>query len=94
MCGDQAEGNSLRQLSYPNGIFVDRSGSVYVADQGNDRVMRWQKGTNQGEVIVGDNAQASQKNQLNRPTTILFDGLGNLHVVDHSNHRIQCFKVR
>jgi bisphosphoglycerate-dependent phosphoglycerate mutase len=38
-----AEGNSLRQLSYPMGLTVDSLGQVYVVDQGNNRVMKWTK---------------------------------------------------
>lgn len=40
VAGGQGEGNSLGQLSGPNGIFVDQKSSIYVVDQENNRVMR------------------------------------------------------
>ena len=36
--GRRREGSALTQLSYPQGLFVDTSGTIYVADAQNDRV--------------------------------------------------------
>ena len=41
----------------PGGLFVDSMGSVYVVDQGNDRVMRWLRDAKEGSVIVGGNGR-------------------------------------
>jgi sugar lactone lactonase YvrE len=68
-------------------------GTVYVADQGNDRIMRWPKGATQGSVIVGGNGTGGQSNQLNYPIGLSFDRHGNLYVVDHRNHRVQKFNI-
>ncbi|CAF4516656.1 unnamed protein product, partial [Rotaria sp. Silwood2] len=67
VAGDQGEGNGLTQLSYPYGVVVDQVGTVYVADGGNDRIMRWPKGATQGSVIVGGNGEGEQSNKLNGP---------------------------
>ncbi|CAF3696729.1 unnamed protein product [Rotaria sp. Silwood1] len=55
VAGGQGEGNDLTQLLYPQGVVVDQLGTVYVADPGNDRIMRWPQGATQGSVIVGGN---------------------------------------
>ncbi|CAF5141524.1 unnamed protein product, partial [Rotaria sp. Silwood1] len=55
VAGGQGPGNSLTQLSSPRGVVVDKLGTVYVTDAGNDRVMRWPNGATQGSVIVGGN---------------------------------------
>ncbi|CAF4812991.1 unnamed protein product, partial [Rotaria magnacalcarata] len=41
VAGGQGAGNTLTQVSYPYGLFVDTLGTLYVADSNNDRVMRW-----------------------------------------------------
>ncbi|CAF3167676.1 unnamed protein product, partial [Rotaria sp. Silwood2] len=67
VAGGQGEGNGLTQLYSPRGIVVDQLGTVYVADDENDRIMRWPKGATQGSVIVGRNGRGRLSNQLNQP---------------------------
>ncbi|CAF5050719.1 unnamed protein product, partial [Rotaria socialis] len=92
--GGQGQGNALTQLSRPNGIFVDTLATLYVADQGNNRVMRWTQGDKkQGAVIVGGNGEGAGANQFNVPIGLSFDRQGNLYVVDIGNHRVQRFSI-
>ncbi|CAF3084977.1 unnamed protein product, partial [Rotaria sp. Silwood2] len=67
VAGGQGQGNGLTQLSCPGGVVVDQLGTVYVADEVNDRIMRWPKGATQGSVIVGGNGRGGQSNQLYGP---------------------------
>ncbi|CAF4450755.1 unnamed protein product, partial [Rotaria magnacalcarata] len=54
VAGGQGKGCSLAQLDQAYGIFVDTLGTLYVADSGNHRVMRWTQGDKkQGTVIAG-----------------------------------------
>ena len=64
-----------------------------MADEGNDRIMRWVKGATEGSVIVGGNGRGGQSNQLNGPIGLSFDRHGNLYVVDYGNHRVQKFNI-
>ena len=91
--GGRGAGNALTQLSCPRGVFVDPLGTVYVADERNDRVMRWCNGASQGNVIVGGNGHGQQANQLISPQGLSFDRHGNLYVVDCGNHRVQRFDI-
>ncbi|CAF4673852.1 unnamed protein product, partial [Rotaria sp. Silwood2] len=93
VAGGQGKGNGLTQLSYPYGVVVDQLGTVYVADAGNDRIMRWPKAATQGSVIVGGNGIGELSNQLNGPIGLSFDRHGNLCVVDYRNHRVQKFNI-
>jgi sugar lactone lactonase YvrE len=94
VAGGQGQGNSLKQLSStPRGIIVDHLGNVYVADSGNDRVMRWLKGAEEGTIIVGGNGRGEQSNQLLYPADLSFDQQNNLYVLDHGNHRVQKFDI-
>ncbi|CAF5146659.1 unnamed protein product [Rotaria sp. Silwood1] len=87
------EGSSLTQLWDPNGVVVDQLGTVYVADCGNNLIMRWPKGSTQGSVIVGGNGKGAQSNQLNEPIGLSFDRHGNLYVADYGNARVQKFNI-
>jgi hypothetical protein len=93
IAGGQDSGNGLTQLSYPCGVIVDQLGTVYVAEEGDNRVMRWLKGAREGSVIVGGNGRGGQANQLNTPVGLSFDRQNNLYVVDRYNHRIQKFHI-
>ncbi|CAF1340449.1 unnamed protein product, partial [Rotaria magnacalcarata] len=87
------EGSALTQLYWPNGLFVDTLGTVYVADSKNHRVMRWTQGATQGTVIVGGNGRGAGENQFNFPTGLSFDRHGNLYVADMGNNRVQRFSI-
>ncbi|CAF4831432.1 unnamed protein product [Rotaria sp. Silwood1] len=41
VAGGQGTGNGLNQLSKPNGLFVDRNQSLFIADSENHRIMKW-----------------------------------------------------
>ncbi|CAF3919570.1 unnamed protein product, partial [Rotaria sordida] len=79
VAGGQGQGSNLSQLSDPRGIAVDKSGTVYVADSGNNRIVRWHQGATQGDIITGGNGQGNQSNQLHDPRGLSFDREGNLY---------------
>jgi sugar lactone lactonase YvrE len=93
VAGGQGQGNSLTQLSCPQGVIVDRSGNIYVADADNYRIMRWLKGSCEGSIVVGGNGKGRKPNQFNHLRGLSFDRQGNLYVVDFNNHRVQKFDI-
>ncbi|CAF1043449.1 unnamed protein product [Rotaria magnacalcarata] len=93
VAGGQGQGNSMAQLSYPNGLFVDTLGTVYVADSNNHRVMRWPQGAKQGTVIVSGKDWRAGANQFLYLRGLSFDQHGNLYVVDNVNNRVQRFSL-
>ncbi|CAF5010480.1 unnamed protein product, partial [Rotaria socialis] len=44
VAGGNGKGNGLNQLNGPGYLFVDRQQAVYVSDNNNNRVMKWNKG--------------------------------------------------
>ncbi|CAF4247532.1 unnamed protein product, partial [Adineta steineri] len=92
VAGGNGQGNSLKQLSCPNGVIVDHLGQIYVADTGNHRVMRWCEGDEEGEVVVGGDGNGPRSNRLNSPYNLSFDNEENLYVADSGNHRIQKYE--
>lgn len=70
------------------GITIDQQGCLYVVDNGNNRV---QKFDNQGNFIVLWGNFGSANGNFNNPTGIASDAEGNIYVVDTGNHRVQKF---
>ena len=55
IAGGRGQGNRLDQLYWPTDVLIDKeTNSLFIADQGNRRVVRWSRyqDTTQGEVIV------------------------------------------
>jgi sugar lactone lactonase YvrE len=69
-------------LSTPHGVAVDASGNVYIADLGNNRIL---KETLSGAGYV-ESTVAS--NGLNAPAGVAVDASGNVFIADSANNRI------
>ena len=92
--GDGGPATSAR-LRFPEGVWVDDGGNVYVADSGNDRVRVIDTtGTistvagNGTAGFSGDGGPATAA-QLNDPKDITTDDTGSLYIADNANHRIR-----
>jgi len=83
------------QLISPAGLVADFMGNLYIADTGNNRVLKIGRegivnviaGTGQAG-YSGDNGPAIAA-QLNAPQAIAIDAEGNLYVADTGNNRIR-----
>jgi DNA-binding beta-propeller fold protein YncE len=82
--GSLGTGNG--QFHYTRGVAVDRSGNVYVTDQGNSRV---EKFTSTGIYIT--QLSGSSPNQLSYPSGVAVDASGNVYVTDTGNNRVEKF---
>ncbi|CAF4184403.1 unnamed protein product, partial [Adineta steineri] len=87
--GGNGEGQELNQLKWPYGIFIDNDKSIYVADSGNHRIVKWKLNSNTGQIITGGNGKGNQNDQLNGPRGIVFDNKNNsLIISDPGNKRV------
>jgi len=82
-------------LHGPKGVCVDRSGTVYVVDTSNHRVLRVPP-TGLAETLAGSGSSGSGGDggqaklaQLNQPSACSVDSFGNVFVADTLNHRIR-----
>jgi len=76
---------------YPNGLAVDSSGNVYVAEY--PRIFNIQKYTKNGNLILGWGSTGSNIGQFWFHDGVAVDQSGNVYVADGGNHRIQKFKL-
>ncbi|CAF1543727.1 unnamed protein product [Adineta ricciae] len=89
ICGRNGEGEELNQLSDPFGIFIDKHRNIFIADWGNDRIVRWKRNENRGTVVAGGNGKGNSLNQLDRPTDVIFDEQNNsIIIADYGNRRV------
>ena len=91
--GDSGPATSA-QLSFPGGIALDKSGNLYIADGGNNRVRKVSGGvitTVAGNGTLGysgDNAAATSA-ELDDPVGVAVDGSGNIYIADAGNQVIR-----
>jgi sugar lactone lactonase YvrE len=88
-------------LNRPGGLAVDNLGGLYVADQGNNRILHYPKGTNIPDNVWGQgsgptpnyttgNGSTGQSN-LNGPVGVAIDAAGGIYVGDQGNNRVLHF---
>lgn len=86
--GSGAAGTEPGDFEHPRGIAVDGAGNVYVADTGNDRIVKLSPG---GVVLAEWGAPGSGDGRFHAPTGVALDGAGEVYVVDSENNRVQVF---
>ncbi len=70
------------------GVAIDTQGSLFVVDNGNNRI---QKFDNNGNFIVLWGNFGAANSNFHNPTGIACDAEGNVYVADTNNHRVQKF---
>jgi sugar lactone lactonase YvrE len=75
-------GNSTTQLSFPYTLTRDpSSGTLYIADTNNHRVMQYRMGASSGTVVAGGYGPGNNSTQLNYPIGLYFDSPSNSLVI-------------
>lgn len=78
-------------LNRPHGICANSRGDVYVADTGNNRIVRLFNPAHKLEFVEAIGSKGSSEGQFLSPRQIALDNSGTLFVSDSGNHRIQVF---
>jgi sugar lactone lactonase YvrE len=83
------------QLNSPQGLAFDKTGDLYIAESGANRVLKLSPDgkltTVAGNGVAGyagDGGLASSA-QLNHPTGLAIDSAGNLYIADQDNYRVR-----
>ncbi len=91
--GDNGPATSAR-LTYPEGVAVDSTGDLYIADSGNHRIRKVTSGTittvagNGTPAYSGDNGPATSAS-LYFPLGVTVDLSGNIFIADYYNSRVR-----
>jgi uncharacterized protein (TIGR03437 family) len=93
--GDGAAATSA-ELNFPEGVAVDASGNIYIADTGNHVIRKVDTTGNittiagTGGVVgnIGDSGPALEA-QLDRPSAVALDASGNIYIADTGNSEIR-----
>ena len=88
-------------MNYPGGLFVDAGGRLWVVDDSNSRVLRFDNAATKTNGATADgvlgqpnftsNATATTRNGMYYPNSIFEDSGGRLWVTDYSNNRVLRF---
>ncbi len=84
--GSVGSGNG--QFNTPIGVAVDAAGNVYVTEEVNQRI---QKFDSNGNFLLKWGNSGSGNGQFHDPLGIAVDAMGNVYVADTENNRIQKF---
>jgi len=82
------------QLYFPQGIAVDSSGAIYIADTPNQRIRKVYAGAittvaGNGQQGYAGNGIDARSAMLNNPAGLAVDSKHNLYIADQDNHRIR-----
>jgi RHS repeat-associated protein len=86
--GSSGTGNG--QFAHPAGIAIDSAGNLWIADENNKRV---EKFNSKGEFLKAFGSSGTGNGQFARPTDVAIDASGNLWVTDAANARIEKFNA-
>jgi DNA-binding beta-propeller fold protein YncE len=86
--GTGVKGSNNSQLNHPYGFYVNKNGTIYIADLDNHRVMKWFSGASAGILAVGSGTAGNSSRQLNQPTYIIVDTNEYMYISEAANSRI------
>jgi DNA-binding beta-propeller fold protein YncE len=97
VAGGNGAGNLPNQLNSPHSVYVSKkTGAIYIADSGNNRVQRWQVGATEGVTIAGSPSGVSSTGptDFSYPEGVFLDANETyLYVADQGNNRVQRFTL-
>ena len=90
MAGGNGQANGNNQLSNPCGLYIDDDDqTIYIADQGNHRIIEWKWNATSGQVVAGGNKEGNEAHQLSNPLDVIVDKeRDNLIICDRGNRRV------
>ena len=75
-----------RSFAAPNDVFIDKNGFIFIADSGNDRILKLDS---TGKLLL--EISSFEDDYLINPTSVYVDESGRIFVTDTGNYRILVF---
>ena len=90
-----SNGSNSFQLNYPNDVYVDKKGNVYVTDAYNHRIQKFVNESIDGITIAGTSGvSGSSLKRFNCPRYMTFDSTEMyVYVTDYNNHRVMGYST-
>ena len=90
VAGGHGMGYGLNQLWSPHCLYVDDNHqAIYIADSDNHRIIKWNYGESNGQIVAGGNGKGNSTNQLNFPRNVIVDTeTDTLIICDWGNRRV------
>ncbi|CAF1143962.1 unnamed protein product [Adineta steineri] len=89
VAGENENGEGLNQLNRPQGIFIDKNKTIFIADTENHRIVEWNYNAKEGQIIAGGNGRGKRINQLNYPAGVIVDEQNHsIIIADYMNRRV------
>ncbi|MBI5842458.1 MAG: S-layer homology domain-containing protein [Chloroflexi bacterium] len=85
------QGNDLTHMSYADGIGIDASDNIYIADGSNARVLKCNTSAVCAEFAGINGVTGSDNAHFIYPDDVAIDSSGNVYVSDPDNDRVQKF---
>ncbi len=89
------------EIDYALGVIVDKSGNLYIADSGNNRIRRVDAKTQVITTVAGDgmggfsgDGGPATKAELSFPNSVAEDAAKNLYIVDTGNNRVRLVSAK
>ncbi len=76
------------QLVNPESVATSSDGHIYIADTGNNRIVRWNDATGAGAVTLGGPALGSGVGQFSAPSGVAIGPDQKIYVADAGNRRV------
>jgi DNA-binding beta-propeller fold protein YncE len=86
--GGGAAGSAPGEFSHPAAVASDAAGDAYVADRGNDRIVKLSPS---GGVLRTWGSAGAGNGRFSSPNGIALDAAGHVYVLDGANNRVQVF---
>jgi DNA-binding beta-propeller fold protein YncE len=86
--GNGEAGSGVGEFNHPAAVAVDVNGTAYVADTGNNRIVKL---TSAGNVLTLWGSRGTGEGRFHSPNGIAIDGGGNVYVLDGENNRVEVF---
>lgn len=98
---DATSAVGANRMSFPNAVYVDADGNMYVSDYGNKRVLRFNAAASKangadadavfGQADFNANGAGLSQNAFNSTRFVWGDTAGRLYVVEEANNRMMIF---